>query len=732
MEVPTRVTPQEKGAPPEVSGSNRTNELILSTALRAARMCAWEWNLVSREIKYSDNAPEVLGQSAAVSVQDAWAAVHHEDAVILRVIVDDAVARRAPWSAQFRWTRPDTGEVRWMEVQGSIVRDTPAAPVKATGVLLDITDRKNSEDALAGELAATQHLQEISTRLIAEENSELLYQQLLDAAIAIMHSDFASMQMLYPERGENGELRLLAFRGFSPQAAKFWEWVPFNSKSTSCGTALRTAKRVIVRDVDKAKWMSKTEDLATFRQTGIHAMQSTPLVSRSGKVVGVISTHWATPHEPADRDLRLFDILARQAADLIERRRAEEELRESKAWLAGQREALEATLNGSTLETALGILVGTVTAVMGESVRAAFFLANPEGTTLHHVVGMGAEYAEAVDGFRSGPESLACGLATHTGKPVLTTDVTKEPLWQPWLWLAEKFNYRACWSFPIRTEAGKFVGALAIYWPEPRQATARDRELADVMTQAAAVIITRHNDAEVRRRAEEELRRLNQDLEQFAFSATHDLREPLRTIKAYSELLSDKHGEKFDGEAGTFLAFVQTAADRMGTLIDDLLNYVRVTNLNPSLEASDAGEVLAAAIANLNGAIEQSHATIANDALPTVGMDATHLVQLFQNLIGNAIKYGDASRAPAIHIGSHREGPYWIFSVRDNGIGIPAEHLERIFGLFERLHPQSAYSGTGIGLAICQRIVQRYGGRIWVESRPGRGSTFFFSVPAMR
>ena len=726
MEVPTRVAEaQSKG----VSGGNRTNELILATALKAARMCAWEWNLDSGEVKYSDNAPEVLGQSSTVSLEDAWAAVHREDAGKLRAIVDEAVGRSASWSAQFRWIRPDTGDVRWLEVQGSVLCDIPGT---ATGVLLDITDRKSAEEALASELAATQRLQQISTRLIAEQKSEMLYEQLLDSAVAIMHSDYASMQMLYPDRGENGELRLLAFRGFDPQAAKFWECVPFNSQSTTCGTALRSAQRVIVRDVDEAESMTSTDDLAMFHQTGIQAMQSTPLVSRSGKVVGIISTHWAKKHEPAERDLRLFDILARQAADLIERGRVEEELRESKAGLAGQREALEAALDGSSLEFALGILTRTVTAVMGERVRAAFFLANPEGTTLRHLVGMGADYADAQDLFRISPESLACGLAKQTGQPVLTADVTKEPLWQPWLWLADKFRYRACWCFPIHTTAGKFVGAFAAYWPEPQAATARDRELAGLMTQAAALIITRHNDAEVRRRAEEELRRLNQDLEQFAFSATHDLREPLRTIKAYSELLGERHGDKFDGEAGTFLTFVQTAADRMGTLIDDLLNYVRVTNLNPSLEASDTEEVLAAALANLNGAIEQSRATITHDPLPTVGMDATHLVQLFQNLIGNAIKYGDASRSPVIHVGSRREGAYWIFSVRDNGIGIQPEHLERIFGLFERLHPQSVYSRTGIGLAICQRIVQRYGGRIWVESRPGRGSTFFFSVPAMR
>ena len=236
-------------------------------------------------------------------------------------------------------------------------------------------------------------------------------------------------------------------------------------------------------------------------------------------------------------------------------------------------------------------------------------------------------------------------------------------------------------------------------------------------------------DISQRKRAEQELKRVNQDLEQFAFSVSHDLREPLRSIRAYSELLGERFADKFDDEGRSFLAFVQVAAERMGDLTNELLSYVRVTNLNPSTKESDANRALATALANLTGAIEESRAVITHDALPMVNMDETHLCQLFQNLVGNAIKYRDTGHAPAIYVSSRREDAQWIFSVRDNGIGIKAEYLERIFGLFERLHPRSQYSGAGVGLAICQRIVQRYGGRIWAESQPGKGSTFFFTVP---
>jgi PAS domain S-box-containing protein len=200
-------------------------------------------------------------------------------------------------------------------------------------------------------------------------------------------------------------------------------------------------------------------------------------------------------------------------------KKTEAALRESETRLAGQRRALELALNGEPLAISLGVLVRAATDQLGEGVRAAFYLANPAHTGLHHVVGMSDAYAEAVDGFEIGPASLSCGLATHTGLPILTPDVAKEPRWTPWLWLAEKFDFRGCWSFPIRTETGRFVGTLAIYWRRPREATPRELELAAVLTATAAIIIARHTDAEQRDRAlaalresEERLRESNAQL----------------------------------------------------------------------------------------------------------------------------------------------------------------------------------------------------------------------------
>jgi PAS domain S-box-containing protein len=232
-----------------------------------------------------------------------------------------------------------------------------------------------------------------------------------------------------------------------------------------------------------------------------------------------------------------------------------------------------------------------------------------------------------------------------------------------------------------------------------------------------------------RKRTEAQILRANKDLEQFAFSVSHDLQEPVRTVRIYTELLRRRIGDRLDGEELQFLGFVTQGAVRTEQLIQDLLAFTRTTQSQPSFVLSDANEPLKAALDGLAAVIGKSGAVITHDRLPIVTMLDSHLQQLFQNLIGNAIKYRSPDRTPTIHIGADVSGGHCRFSVRDNGIGIADEYKEVIFELFKRLHTSDEYSGTGIGLAICQRIVERYRGEIWIESKLGEGSTFYFTVP---
>ena len=199
-------------------------------------------------------------------------------------------------------------------------------------------------------------------------------------------------------------------------------------------------------------------------------------------------------------------------------------------------------------------------------------------------------------------------------------------------------------------------------------------------------------------------------------------------VASYTQLLARRYRGKLDRDADEFIGFAVDGATRMQTLILDLLSYSRVMTQGRALQPVDAKVACAGALDNLKQSIEESSASVSVGTLPIIQADATQLTQLFQNLIGNALKYRK-DRPPEIHVDARPTQQVWLFSVQDNGIGIEAQYFERIFQMFQRLHTRAEYSGTGIGLAICRRIVERHGGRIWVESRPGQGSTFLFAVP---
>jgi PAS domain S-box-containing protein len=259
---------------------------------------------------------------------------------------------------------------------------------------------------------------------------------------------------------------------------------------------------------------------------------------------------------------------------------------------------------------------------------------------------------------------------------------------------------------PLRDASGAIVGAASIV-----------RDITDQVRTEEALA-----------RQALELQRSNAELERFAYVASHDLQEPLRTITSFVQLLARRYKGKLDADADEFIQYAVDGASRMRVLIQDLLDLARIHSRGDTLVPVSLEEILAETLQGLQAVLAESGAAVTHGPLPVVYADPVQMRQLFSNFIGNALKFRGTD-PPAVHVQAERQGAGWSVSIRDNGIGIEPQYLERIFIVFQRLHGRDEYPGTGIGLALCKRIVERHGGRIWVESEPGRGSAFFFTLP---
>ncbi len=291
-------------------------------------------------------------------------------------------------------------------------------------------------------------------------------------------------------------------------------------------------------------------------------------------------------------------------------------------------------------------------------------------------------------------------------------------------WLARRFTR------PIQ-EMAATAGAVAAGDRKARvPVRSKDElgQLARAFNAMASELATSCESLEERvRHRTRELADSNRELERFAYVASHDLQEPLRMVTSYTQLLRHRSSEKLGSDERAYINFANDGAKRMRELIEDLLRYSRLGMAKRTLLPCDLEEIVSTALKNLEVAISEKTASVTHNKLPVVQGDPTQLVQLFQNLVGNALKF--TPRDPRIHISAHRENEEWQIAIQDNGIGIDPNFFEKIFDLFQRLHTRAEYPGTGIGLAICKRIVETHGGRIWLESTPAGGSTFYFTLP---
>jgi len=600
----------------------------------------------------------------------------------------------APQTYELRMLQGD-GTAFWAHLEVTAARDAGGAPVRHI-VMSDITERKRAEEALK---SSNEELQSVNEE-VRSTNEELQStgEELQSANEELKTSEEAL-------RAASLYLRSLLETSLDPLVT-----ISAEGRITDVNAAtekITGMSREWLIGSDFADYFTEPEVARAGYLKAFEQGQVTdyPLAVRhtSGAIAEVLYNASVYRNERGD----VLGVFA-AARDITERKRAEEALKSSNEELQSVNEELQSAneelktsdealrvasfYSRSLLETSLDALV-TISAE-GEITDVNTATEKIAGLSRERLIGSDfSDYFTEPDMARAGYQKVfAEGQVTDYPLAVRhTSGAITEVLYN---------------ASVYRNEQGTVLGVFA---------AARD--------------ITQRKRAEDKLRGVlAELERSNKDLEQFASIASHDLQEPLRMVASYTQLLAERYEGQLDEKAKKYIAYVVEGAVRMQRLVNDLLAYSRVGTRGNPIEPTDAGRVLGQAIGDLATAIEESRAIVTNEDLPMVRADASQLVQVFQNLLANAIKFRGED-FPRVHVSARDEGCEWVFSVRDNGIGIDRQYAERIFVIFQRLHTRQEYPGTGIGLAVCKRIVERHGGKIWVESEPGKGSTFSFTVP---
>ena len=752
------------------------NARRLIEAQRIARVGDWEVDAATGRMTWSDTVYEIFGRDPARFRPDMekyyGELVHPDDVAAVRSEEQAAYASGRVHRIDHRAVMPD-GSERSVHLEGIAEFDRDGRPLKIRGTVQDITERKRMEEELRRFNVDLERLVDERTRELRRSEEQLrLFIEQAPAAIAMLDAQMryvaASQRWLADYSLVEKDLRGRSHYEIFPEIPEHWkqvhrrclagavercdedlfvradgskQWIcweirPWYAASDNVGGIVvyseditdrkRTemersellgvlesslneiylfdaasltfryvnagALRNLGYTAERMKTLTPLDLKPEFNETSFRAMIA-PLLKRQQEKLIFYTYHRRADGSsyPVEVHLQLAQHQGRQVffavvVDIAERKESERKLQESQSRLAG--------IVSSAMDAIVTVDANQNIVLFNDAAERTF------GYPASEVVGQPLD--------RLIPARLRAAHNQHVavfGRTSVTTRAMGE--------LGTVYGLRANGEeFPIEASISQVeIAGVKSFTAILRDITARNRAEAKLLE------------------LNEDLIRSNRELEQFAYVASHDLQEPLRMVSSYTQLLARRYSDKLGREAGDYIHFAVDGANRMQHLIQDLLSYSRGATSGKQIAAAvDLRGALREAVVNLEAAIVESAAVVTDADLPALAADHTQMVQLFQNLIGNAIKFRKDGEPPRVQISAEKSGHEWIISVKDNGIGIDPQYFSRIFAIFQRLHGKDEYSGTGIGLALCQRIVQRHGGKIWVESEPGKGATFRFTI----